>query len=31
MAVMSETQMLEDLVAAFNAHDLDRVMEFRHR
>lgn len=25
---MSGTQMLEDLVAAFNAHDLDRVMEF---
>lgn len=25
---MSETRMLEDLVAAFNAHDLDRVMEF---
>jgi ketosteroid isomerase-like protein len=25
---MSETQMLEDLVAAFNAHDLDRVMGF---
>ena len=25
---MSGTQTLEDLVAAFNAHDLDRVMEF---
>jgi len=25
---MSGTQMLEDLLAAFNAHDLDRVMEF---
>jgi ketosteroid isomerase-like protein len=25
---MSETQMLEDLVAAFNAHDLDLVMTF---
>ena len=25
---MSETPMLEDLLAAFNAHDLDRVMSF---
>lgn len=25
---MADTQMLSDLVQAFNAHDLDRIMEF---